>query len=58
LARAFGGWAATVERTEEFSAALDDALARTGIRLLHLRTDVEVISNQTTITALRERARG
>jgi acetolactate synthase-1/2/3 large subunit len=58
LARAFGGWAATVERTEEFGPALDEALERSGIRLLHLKTDVEVISNQTTITALREKARG
>jgi acetolactate synthase-1/2/3 large subunit len=58
LARAFGAWAATVERTEEFGPALDDALGRRGLRLLHLKTDVEVISNQTTISALREKARG
>jgi len=57
LARAFGGWAATVERTEEFGPALDDALGRSGIRLLHLKTDIEVITNQTTISALREKAR-
>jgi acetolactate synthase-1/2/3 large subunit len=57
LARAYGGWAATVERTEDFAAALADAVGRTGIRLLHCKTDVEVISNATTITALRERAR-
>ena len=57
LARAYGGWAATVERTEEFAPALDQALALKGIRLLHLKTDVEVITNQTTIAALREKAR-
>ncbi len=56
LARAYGGWAATVERTEDFAAALAEAVERTGIRLLHCKTDVEVISNATTITALRERA--
>ena len=58
LARAFGAWAATVERTEDFAPALDDALSRKGIRLLHLKTDVEVITNQTTISALHEKAKG
>jgi acetolactate synthase-1/2/3 large subunit len=58
LARAYGGWAATVTRTEEFGPALDEALGRGGIRLLHVRTDVEVISHATTIGALRNKARG
>ena len=57
LGRAFGAWTATVERTEDFAPALDDAFGRKGIRLLHLKTDVEVITNQTTIAALREKAR-
>jgi acetolactate synthase I/II/III large subunit len=57
LARAYGGWAATVERTEEFGPALDEAYTRTGVRLLHVKTDVEVISNQTTISALRDKAK-
>jgi acetolactate synthase-1/2/3 large subunit len=56
LGRAFGAWAATVETTEEFAPALDKALGRTGMRLLHLKTDVEVITNQTTISALRAKA--
>ena len=56
LARAFDAWAATVERTEEFGPALDEALACKGIRLLHLKTDVEVITNQTTLSALRGRS--
>jgi acetolactate synthase-1/2/3 large subunit len=55
LARAYGGWAATVETTEAFAPALADALKRKGIRLLHLKTDVEVISNQATIAQLRKR---
>jgi acetolactate synthase-1/2/3 large subunit len=55
VARAFGGWAETVERTEDFAPALDRALERRGIRLLHCRTDVEIISNQTTISRLRQR---
>src|SRR5437764_790663 len=56
LARAYGGWAETVETTEQFAAALDRALEQRGIRLLHCKTDVEQISNATTITKLRERA--
>jgi acetolactate synthase-1/2/3 large subunit len=55
LARAYGGWAATVEETADFAPALADAMQRKGIRLLHLKTDVEVISNATTIGAIRMR---
>lgn len=58
LTRAYGGWAETVERTEDFAPALERAMGEKGIRLLHCRTDVEVISNQTTIAAIREKARG
>ena len=56
LARAYGGWAETVETTAEFVPALDRAhAAASGIRLLHCKTDVEQISNATTITqAARE----
>jgi len=57
LARAFGGWAETVEDTAGFAPALGRALERKGIRLLHLRSDVEQISHAATIAALRERAR-
>jgi acetolactate synthase-1/2/3 large subunit len=57
LARAYGGWAATVETTGAFSPALDAALERKGIRLLHCKTDVEQITNATTIAKLRERAK-
>src|SRR6185437_11975134 len=57
LARAYGGWAETVEQTEEFAPALDQALKRSGLRLIHCRTDVEQISNATTITKLREKKR-
>jgi acetolactate synthase-1/2/3 large subunit len=59
LARAFGAsFAAAVERTEDFAPALDKALEHRGIRLLHCKTDVEQISNATTIAKLRERKRG
>jgi acetolactate synthase-1/2/3 large subunit len=57
LARAYGAWAETVESTDAFAPALDRALATSGVRLLHLKTDIEQISNATTITRLRERAR-
>jgi acetolactate synthase-1/2/3 large subunit len=55
LARAYGGWAASVDKTEDFVPALDEALTRKGIRLIHCKTDVEQISNATTITKIRER---
>ena len=41
-----------------FAPALDEALKRKGIRLLHCKTDVEQISNATTISKLRERSKG
>jgi acetolactate synthase I/II/III large subunit len=55
LAEAYGGWAERVERTAYFAPALARAMDRKGIRLLHLRTDVEVISNAATISAIRKR---
>ena len=58
LARAYGAWSETVERTEDFAAALGRAQAQAGVKLLHLKTEVEVISSATTISKLRERARG
>jgi acetolactate synthase-1/2/3 large subunit len=55
LARAYGGWAETVERTDEFAPALDRTLERKGLRLLHLKTDVEFLTPGTTISAIRKR---
>ncbi len=55
LARAYGGWAETVEKTADFAPALGRALAERGVRLLHLRTDVEIINPATTISAIRAR---
>jgi acetolactate synthase-1/2/3 large subunit len=57
LARAYGAWAETVEKTEDFAPALERAKAQKGVKLLHLKTDVEVISNATTITKLRQQKR-
>ena len=56
LARAYGGWAETVETTKQFAPALDEALQRKGLKLLHLKTDVERISPGATISKLRARA--
>jgi acetolactate synthase-1/2/3 large subunit len=57
LARAYGGWAEVVETTAEFEVVLDRALEQRGIRLIHCKTDVEQISNATTIAKLREGSR-
>ena len=53
LAEAYGGWAERVETTAQFAPALSRAVERKGIRLIHCITDVEVITNQTTISKLR-----
>jgi acetolactate synthase-1/2/3 large subunit len=53
LARAYGCWADTVDTTADFAPALNRALAETGVRLLHLKTDVEAITAGTTLSKLR-----
>ena len=53
LAEAFGGWGERVAATADFAPALDRAMARTGIRLLHCITDMDVINTATTIGAIR-----
>jgi acetolactate synthase-1/2/3 large subunit len=53
LGRAYGCWAETVETTEQFAPALDRAMAETGVRLLHLKTDVEIITPGATLSAIR-----
>jgi acetolactate synthase-1/2/3 large subunit len=55
FAAAFGGWSESVEKTGDFGPALDRALERSGIRLLHCKTDVEVIGHSATLTKLRRR---
>ena len=58
LARAYGGWAATVETTAQFTDALTEAQARKGLRLLHVVIDVEQLSaGGATISGLRARAK-
>lgn len=56
LARAYGGWAATVERTEEFAPVLAEALGQPGLKLLHLKTDIEnIAASGATVSGLRGR---
>lgn len=55
LARAYGGWAETVGATDQFAPALARASEQRGLRLLHLKTDIERISAGTTITTLRNK---
>ena len=55
LARAYGCWAETVTRTEDFAEVLSRAQAEQGVRLLHLKTDVEVITAGTTLSAIARR---
>ena len=58
LGRAYGAWAETVTETADFAPALARAMAERGVRLLHLRTDIEQISPATTISALRQQPGG
>jgi acetolactate synthase-1/2/3 large subunit len=53
LARAYGGWAETVDTTGQFAPALARALEQPGIALLHLKTDIERISPALTVSGLR-----
>ena len=57
LARTYGGWAEAIEKTADFAPALDRAIKQKGIRLLHCKTDVEQITNATTIAGIRARKR-
>jgi acetolactate synthase-1/2/3 large subunit len=57
LARAYGAWGGTVERTADFAGVLEQALGQSGVRLIHLKTDVEQISPALTISGIRERAK-
>ena len=53
-AQAFGAHGAVVERTEEFAAAFEAALAAGRPALLELRIDPKAISPRTTLSALRK----
>ena len=55
-ARAFGGFGAVVERTEDFAGAFEEALAAGVPAVLELRVDPEAVLPSTTLTEIRQRA--
>ena len=55
LARAYGGWAETVDATQDFAPALARALEQPGLALLHLRTDIEQITPAGTLSGMNRR---
>jgi acetolactate synthase-1/2/3 large subunit len=55
-ARAFGGFGARVERTEDFAAAFDEARASGKPSIIHCIVDPQAISPATTLDAIREKA--
>jgi acetolactate synthase I/II/III large subunit len=56
LARAYGAYAATVERTEDFAPAFEEAAAGNRAAVIELRTDPELITTRTTLSAIRRHA--
>lgn len=58
LARSYGAWAETVDRTEDFAPAFAQALAAGRLALLHLKLDPEAITTRTTLSAIRDKAKG
>ena len=55
-ARAFGAHGALVERTEDFAAALDEALGVRAPRALELRVDPQAITPRQTLDEIRAAA--
>ncbi len=56
LAASYGGFGATVSRTEEFAPAFEAAVAAKRAAIIELRMDPEMITTRTTLSALRQRA--
>jgi acetolactate synthase I/II/III large subunit len=56
LARAYGAAGFSVNRTEDFAAAFDAALAANRPALIHIKTDVEAITPAATLSAIRAKA--
>ena len=57
-ARAFGGFGATVEKTEQFADAFNAAKASGKPAIIHLKVDPQAISPATTLDAIRAKAGG
>jgi acetolactate synthase-1/2/3 large subunit len=56
LARAYGGFGATVEKTADFLPAFEAAQASGKPAILHLKVDPEAITPTTTLDAIRKKA--
>jgi acetolactate synthase I/II/III large subunit len=56
LARAYGAFGALVEKTADFTAAFDAALASGKPAVIHLKVDPQAITPATTIDAIRKTA--
>jgi acetolactate synthase-1/2/3 large subunit len=55
-AKAYGAAGWTVARSEDFAAALDQALQADGPALIEIRLDPEAINPRTTLSAIRQAA--
>jgi acetolactate synthase-1/2/3 large subunit len=56
MARSFGGFGATVEKTEDFAPAFAKAEASGLPSIIHVKYDAEGITPATTLSAIREKA--
>jgi acetolactate synthase I/II/III large subunit len=56
LARAYGAFAATVARTEDFAPAFEEAAAGKRAAVIELRMDPEMITTRTTLSEIRRQA--
>jgi acetolactate synthase-1/2/3 large subunit len=55
-ARAFGGHGETVEKTADFGAAFERALAAGKPAIIHVKTDAEALTSRITLSQLREQS--
>ncbi|UAB76851.1 thiamine pyrophosphate-binding protein [Erythrobacter sp. SCSIO 43205] len=57
LGASYGAWSTAVSTTDEFKAALTEAKARDGLRLIHMKIDVEQLAaSGATVSGLRAKA--
>lgn len=56
LARAYGAFAARVERTQDFAPAFEEAAAGNRAAVIELALDPEIITTRTTLSAIRRQA--
>ncbi len=56
LAKSYGAFGITVKKTEEFPAAFEAARQSGKVAVIEIQTDPEIITNRTTISAIRKAA--